>query len=279
MSRKFSFNLILVFVTCLLCVLCSGSALADETVEADYTEVPVYVDGMLSCRGYVFNGDVYVSLESVCGVLGYDTEISRDTDTNTLTVSVAGIEIVAGEVENTLIANGRCLYLPDGYYEINGSPVFPVDAVAKIFTLSVSGSGDDGGVDFGTANEAVLLSGDEYYNADDLYWLSRIITWESGNQPIEGQIAVGNVVLNRVASEGFPDTVKGVIFQPGQFSPVAAGVIYREPYDISVLCAKFVLEGYKTVGDDVLFFQAWRYGAVANFAEYVCTIGGHSFFK
>lgn len=278
MSKKFRFNLILVFVVCLLCVLCCGSALADEAEEAGYPEAPVYVDGMLSCRGYVIDGDVYVSLESVCGVLGYDAKTDYDIDTNNLTVSVAGIEITAGAGDNYMCANGRCLYLPNGYFEINGSAVFPVDAVAKIFTLSISVNAENGGVDFGTANEAILMSGDEFYDEDDLYWMSRIITWESGNQPVAGQIAVGNVVLNRVDSQRFPDSIKEVIFQPGQFSPAMNGAIYGEPYEISVICAKLTLEGYNTVGD-ALFFQVGRYGAVADIATYVCTIAGHNFFK
>ncbi len=278
MSKKFRFNLILVFVVCLLCVLCCGSALADETEDAGYTETPVYVDGMLSCRGYVMGGETYVSLESVCGVLGYDTETDYNTDTNILTIAVAGIEITVGDGDEYLCANGRFLYLPDGYSVINGSAVFPVDVVAKIFNLSLSISGDNGDIEFGTANEAILMSGDEFYDSDDLYWMSRIITWESGNQPVRGQIAVGNVVLNRVASERFPDSIKDVIFQPGQFSPAMNGVIYGEPYEISVVCAKLVLEGYNTVGD-CLFFQVGRYGAVADIAEYVCTIAGHNFFR
>lgn len=278
MSKKLRFNLILVFVVCLLCVLCCGSALADEAEEAGYPEAPVYVDGMLSCRGYVIDGDVYVSLESVCGVLGYDAKTDYDIDTNNLTVSVAGIEITAGAGDNFMCANGRCLYLPNGYFEINGSAVFPVDAVAKIFTLSISMNAENGGVDFGTANEAILMSGDEFYDEDDLYWMSRIITWESGNQPVAGQIAVGNVVLNRVDSQRFPDSIKEVIFQPGQFSPAMNGAIYGEPYEISVICAKLTLEGYNTVGD-ALFFQVGRYGAVADIATYVCTIAGHNFFK
>lgn len=278
MSKKFRFNLILVFVVCLLCVLCCGSALADEAEEAGYPEAPVYVDGMLSCRGYVIDGDVYVSLESVCGVLGYDAKTDYDIDTNNLTVSVAGIEITAGVGDNYMCANGRYLYLPNGYFEINGSAVFPVDAVAKIFNLGISMNAENGGVDFGTANEAILMSGDEFYDEDDLYWMSRVITWESGNQPVAGQIAVGNVVLNRVESQRFPDSIKEVIFQPGQFSPAMNGVIYGDPYEISVICAKLTLEGYNTVGD-ALFFQVGRYGAVADIATYVCTIAGHNFFK
>lgn len=278
MSKLSKFSLTLVFVVCLLCVLFCGSALADGADDVSYTETPVYVDGMLSSRGYSIGGETYVSLESICGVLGYDVETDYNVDKDILTVYVGGIEITACGKDDYMLANGRALYIPNGYYEINGSHVFPVSTVAKVFTLDLSYDPDSGAVRFGTANEAILLSGEEFYNADDLYWMSRIITWESGNQPVSGQIAVGNVVLNRVASERFPDTIKDVIFQPGQFSPAMNGVVYGDPYDISVVCAKLALEGYNTVGD-ALFFQVGRYGAVADIAEYVCTIAGHNFFR
>ena len=53
---------------------------------------------------------------------------------------------------------------------------------------------------------------DSFYGARDVYWLSHIINAEAGNQPMDGQIAVGNVVLNRVADERFPNSVKEVVF-------------------------------------------------------------------
>lgn len=75
------------------------------------------------------------------------------------------------------------------------------------------------------------------YVEEDLYWLSRAIYSESGNQPMKGRIAVGTVILNRVADEAFPDTIQEVIFAPGQFSPVANGTIYRTPDEKSVIAA------------------------------------------
>lgn len=59
--------------------------------------------------------------------------------------------------------------------------------------------------------------------ASDLELLSTIIYCEAGNQPYEGQLAVGSVVMNRVASSSFPNSISGVIYQSGQFSPVASG--------------------------------------------------------
>ena len=72
---------------------------------------------------------------------------------------------------------------------------------------------------------AVLESGETFYNADDVSLLSHIIYAEAGNQPIAGKIGVGDVVMNRVASDRFPDTVKDVIYAPGQFEPVQRGSI------------------------------------------------------
>lgn len=280
MSKIGKFNISLVFVICLLCVLCCTTALADGTDDtADYSEVPVYVDGILSCRGYTIDGDTYVSLDAVCGVLGYDEASYFNIETNTLTVNVNGIKITACADDDYFTANGRCLYLPGGYKEIGGTPVFPLEAVAKIFTLELS-QNENGAYNFDTANEEILMSGDEYYDADDLYWLSRVITWEAGNQPLDGQIGVGNVVLNRVENPRFNDSVKAVVFEPGQFMVVDTGAIYGKPYDISVAAAKLCLEGYNTVGD-ALFFQVTSCGTnwLCNESSHVVTIEDHAFYR
>lgn len=58
---------------------------------------------------------------------------------------------------------------------------------------------------------------------DDRYLLANLIYCEAGNQPYEGQVAVGAVVMNRVLSSVYPDTIVGVIYQNKQFSPVGSG--------------------------------------------------------
>lgn len=57
----------------------------------------------------------------------------------------------------------------------------------------------------------------------DRYLLANLIYCEAGGEPYSGQVAVGSVVINRVLSSVYPDTVTGVIYQSGQFSPVASG--------------------------------------------------------
>ena len=61
------------------------------------------------------------------------------------------------------------------------------------------------------------------FDEGDRYLLANLIYCEAGNQPYEGQVAVGAVVINRVLSSVYPDTVVGVIYQNRQFSPVASG--------------------------------------------------------
>ena len=60
-------------------------------------------------------------------------------------------------------------------------------------------------------------------NASDLSMLAAIIQCEAGTTDYDGMLAVGSVVMNRVNSSSFPNTVAGVIYQSGQFSPVASG--------------------------------------------------------
>ena len=114
--------------------------------------------------------------------------------------------------------------------------------------------------------------------------LSRIISAESRGEPLEGQIAVGNVVLNRVASADFPDTIYGVIFDDrwgGQFTPVRNGTIYQEPSARSVEAARLCLSGANTAGESLYFLApalATNHWVMEN-RTHVVTIGSHWFYK
>lgn len=120
------------------------------------------------------------------------------------------------------------------------------------------------------------------YSDDDLYWLARIISAESRGESQRGQIAVGNVVMNRVKSDKFPNTIKEVIFQKGQFSPVSNGSINKEPYEICIDSAKKVLDGEVVVGEGIYYFYAPKYTSRSNWIrsrQVVEEIGCHRFAK
>lgn len=122
-------------------------------------------------------------------------------------------------------------------------------------------------------------------SSSDLYWLSRIIHAEARGEPYTGMVAVGNVVLNRVNSTNFPNTVYGVIFEYykhiPQFSPVEEGTIYNTPSAQSVRAARDALNGARPVGNAEYFFNprkasgAW----IVNNRTYLTRIGEHVFYR
>lgn len=94
--------------------------------------------------------------------------------------------------------------------------------------------------------------------------LASIIFCEAGNQSFTGQVAVGAVVLNRMANEAYPDTMEEVIYQPGQFSPAGSGWLDRvrstDGYTESAMqAAEAALAGENPIGD-CLYFDQGGYG-------------------
>lgn len=196
------------------------------------------------------------------------------------------ISVQAGQLALTihinakyLEANGRYFYLPNGVLMRDGLCLLPATTLARV--LGGTAWWDKGAnilkINVG---EGTLLPGSSYYNADSVRWLSHIIYAESGNQPLEGKIAVGNVILNRVSSPAFPNTIYDVIFQRNQFTPVSNGSINATPNSESVLAAKLCLDGANTAGNALFFINpntspnSWA----ARNRSYVTTIGAHAFF-
>ena len=94
--------------------------------------------------------------------------------------------------------------------------------------------------------------------------LASIIFCEAGNQSFTGQVAVGAVVLNRMANEAYPDTMEEVIYQPGQFCPAGSGWLDRvrstDGYTESAMqAAEAALAGKNPIGD-CLYFDQGGYG-------------------
>lgn len=78
------------------------------------------------------------------------------------------------------------------------------------------------------------------YTKAQLRLMASIINCEAGGESFQGQVAVGIVVMNRVKSKGFPNTIKGVIYQRGQFSPVRNGMLHKKlkQYDAGKIKSK-----------------------------------------
>ena len=95
----------------------------------------------------------------------------------------------------------------------------------------------------------------------DLDLLSRLIYAESKDEKSEEHyMLVGNVVMNRAANAEYPDTVREVIYQKGQYSPTWNGQIKYKPDQLAVDCAKRLLAGERFCPENVLFQAEFRQG-------------------
>jgi N-acetylmuramoyl-L-alanine amidase len=90
-------------------------------------------------------------------------------------------------------------------------------------------------------------------DSKDLELIARLVNGESLNQTLEGKIAVANTVINRVHSPLFPNTVRDVIYAPGQFHPVGGKRFNSEPHKDSKLAALIALAGVNIVPDALYF--------------------------
>jgi len=247
--------------------------------------VPILADGVTVGHGCMIGTTTCVSIREFGDMIGCPIEVAWDPATGELRASAPGLLLVLDPDARFMTANGRCLYLPDGAHYVDGTLFVPIRELARCAGAGVVWDAEEHLVHLILPeNGPVFLApAEESYVEEDLYWLSRIIHAEAGNQPLEGMIGVGNVVLNRVADPSCPDTIYDVIFDNRygvQFSVTENGTIYLEPNELSVVAAKICLEGYDVVGDS-LFFVNPRTGAVGWFLStrsYVATIGDHAFY-
>lgn len=134
-----------------------------------------------------------------------------------------------------------------------------------------------------TQTKSIVTSNtDSAISQEERHLLEQLVEAEAKGESLNGKIAIVNVVLNRVKSEDFPDTITEVIMQDGQFSPVANGSINNTPSEDSILAVKKAIDdGYKVFGPDILYFcnkkTATNQWIIKN-REEVMTIGNHTFY-
>lgn len=88
------------------------------------------------------------------------------------------------------------------------------------------------------------LSGSSSSSSGDLYLLARLVHGEARGEPYKGKVAVAAVVLNRVKSSSFPNTIAGVIYQRGAFDAVSDGQINMQPDNESIRAARDAMNGW-----------------------------------
>jgi len=256
-----------------LCGLLAAASLA-LPARASGRTVPVQVDGeLLDAVCTLTDGVTYVPLRTLLNQIG-GWEIEWDSVKKAAVATSENARLTADPNSNTVTVNGQ--EYEGKVYVQNGRTYVPLRLTANLLGGSAVWDPYLGG--------AAMTSPDAEYDAMDLYWLSRIISAESGGESMDGQIAVGNVVLNRVESDEFPDTIPGVIFDrvdAVQFEPVENGTIYHMPEEECVEAAMQVLDGEDVIGEAMYFYApALSEGVWINANRtYQETIGCHRFYR
>ena len=236
----------------------------------------------VGARSYLIGGVTYVPFRAFVGTVD-GSSVRWDAASRTAEATTSGGAVIRASVDREYIMYGeRCFYTAAPVRLIDGVLYVPIRPLAACFGLEVRWNGTDRSVTL-RATGRIPRHDAGVYDADALYWLSRIISAEAKSEPFRGQIAVGNVVLNRVASPQFPSTIYGVIFDRKhgvQFSPTTNGTIYATPTADAVRAAKICLEGV-TLSTGILYFFnpriAQSHWISANRA-YAFRIGGHEFY-
>ena len=248
-----------------------ATAVPESSVVDNRTSVPLFVNGEERGACRVIDGQLFMSPGAFCEALGLSASVSSAS------VTAEGITITAEPDKVYIECNGRYLYVDGGVREIGGQTFVPVELLAKC--LGVYAAWDRVAWSVNVRADVIepLESGDTYYVDTDVYWLSRVIYAEAGNQPFLGQIAVGSVVMNRVADERFEgqNSVYDVIFAKNQFEVVINGMIYMEPDSTAILAAKLALDG-ADVTDGATYFATYDFG---EGYECVMWIGDHCFMR
>lgn len=273
-----------ILISALLMMLFSVTANADE---AENLQLPVDIvinDVFLTTEipPYMENNVTYIPLRTAFTAMGAAVEwddankCAYITDGgNVITLTVYGGVVNNGGVESPFstgytIRNDRA-YVPSRL--VTGLLGGSVEWNEKFATVIINKAGV-------TVPENLV---NKSYGANEIYWLSRIIEAESGGEPFAGKIGVGNVVMNRVKSKEFPNTIFEVIFDCRygvQFQPISNGSIFNNPSRDSVIAAKHALRGSCLVGESMYFLnpRIAKSKWIINNRKYYKTIANHDFY-
>ena len=147
-----------------------------------------------------------------------------------------------------------------GYYDGTVDGVFGKETYnAVVWFQEKNGLKADGAVGPSTAAAlGITLTGTvsaSTYQESEVRILARLVSGEARGEPYVGQVAVAAVVLNRVKSPAFPNTISGVIFQTGAFDAVWDGQFDMEPTENSIRAARDALNGWDPTGGCLYYYN------------------------
>ena len=161
-------------------------------------------------------------------------------------VTIANAETITVQKGDTLWGYGEKYDIP--YQQIMKANGLHSDLIVVGQTLNIPSNTNKSNV-----SNSVKQNNSQY----EVNLLARLVEAEANGEHLSGKIAVAAVVMNRVKSNSFPNTISNVIYQPGQFDPVTNGSINNQPNSESYTAAREALNGNDPTNGALYFYNPY----------------------
>lgn len=180
---------------------------------------------------------IIITLTACIALVAVGIVMQSDDDASALVLKVGSRGDTVKRLQQELKNQGFLSDKPDGIYGTRTKAA--VKKMQKAYGLTVDGIAGPK-----TLSALGISTGSSGYSNSDVYLLAKCIYAEARGEPYTGKVAVGAVVLNRVKSSKFPNTISGVIYQPWAFTCVNDGQINLEPNDECLRAARDAMNGW-----------------------------------
>ena len=249
--------------------------------------------------GYIPTGDIHIGYdaEKLAETMGCrEVKVTADS-LNIRREAAADSDVVATAVENevfTVVETGEAWtrinygdgegfvsteYVDEGFKLDEALTTAEEEALAAEAEAREAAEAAGSSASNEEANPGTSASAPVSVSSDEAYLLACMVYVESGAESYEGQLAVANVIMNRVRSERFDNTIAEVIYAPGQFpgahNGVLDGVLASGPSASCIQAAEEALAGVNNIGD---YYYFNGYVDTSTVGSYT-VIGGHTFYN
>lgn len=249
----------------LLCFLCFTTI-----TQAQEKVIEVYVnDQQLSfdrSPPFIKEGTTMVPLRSIAEALSVQVDWNEESSAVSLQGSQSVIKLRINQL--TAEVNGQKKKLHQAPVIHNDRTYVPVRFISEELHKHV---------EWEPAQSIIFISDNQ--KESDIYWLAKLVEAEASGESYQGKVAVAAVILNRTNSTYFPKTIKSVLFEQAQFTPVSTKRIFRiTPKEDTIRAVREAMEGADpTLGALYFFNPAKTDNRFLHSRSVTMTIGNHRF--